>query len=232
MEMYVHLLIAADPGFTPNVFDVASFFDQLQTEFGFECIRSKKDWMPGLTLFTSAERALTMKDSYTGEERSMKVPKTIELEKSSEIPSLISGEPKYGVRMSGRWPPNKPPIHLLLTDGTSFDQGLVCFVGCFQTAAPVCTGDWRGAEGSGAPEFVFGDQKGPIQPNGVFTNPWTGQRVEVPGAGSARFWVEFQFGKWLFPRINDNFDILSPALVATVEKCFGIAFIQAGCGRG
>ena len=82
------------------------------------------------------------------------------------------------------------------------------------------------------PEFAFGDPNSPIQSTGVFTQPWTGERVEVAEAGSARFWIEFEFGKWLLPKMNDSFDVLRPELMTAIQSCFGMRFVQAGRAAG
>jgi hypothetical protein len=63
---------------------------------------------------------------------------------------------------------------------------------------------------------------------GIFSNPWTGSAIEVAGAGCARFWIEFEFGKFVLPRIEDRLDLLSPAVVNLAEDCFKSGFIQ-GC---
>jgi hypothetical protein len=52
--------------------------------------------------------------------------------------------------------------------------------------------------------------------------------IEVPNAGSARFWIEFEFGKFIYPKIEKRLEILSPLLVETAEECFQAEFVQ-GC---
>jgi hypothetical protein len=105
-------------------------------------------------------------------------------------------------------------------------------VSCNRRPNPVCTGDWWGDQENAAPEFGFDDPNCPIQTIGVFTHPWTGNRVEVANAGGARFWIEFEFGKWVFPEMTDNFDVLRPDLVEVTESCFGARFVQAGRAVG
>jgi hypothetical protein len=63
---------------------------------------------------------------------------------------------------------------------------------------------------------------------GIFTNPWTGEAIEVPNAASARFWIEFEFGKFIYPRIDKSFDVFDPRLVEKAEECFQTKFVQ-GC---
>jgi|SRR5579862_3071874 len=231
MEQYAHLLIAADSESVPDPNQMVRFFDLLQSAFRFQFVKSKKDWMPGLMAMTSAEEVRTQKNTFTGEERTFKVPKRIELQETSEIPALVAAEPKYSVSVSGRWLSSDAPIEMLVTDGTAFDQDLICVVTCSMQAQPVCTGDWWGEDRKGACEFGFG-RSSPIQTMGVFTHPWTGKRIEIQHAGSARFWIELEFGKWLIPKMTDSFDVLQPDFVRAMEGCFGMPFLQAGRAVG
>jgi hypothetical protein len=64
--------------------------------------------------------------------------------------------------------------------------------------------------------------------NGIFPNAWTGDVIEVTDAGCARFWIEFEFGKFIYPKLTDNLEVMSPALVLGAEKCFRTKFAQ-GC---
>ena len=63
---------------------------------------------------------------------------------------------------------------------------------------------------------------------GVFPNPWTGGVIEVADAGCARFWIEFEFGKFIYPKITDNLEVINPKIVSAGEECFGTKFAQ-GC---
>jgi hypothetical protein len=232
MEQYAHLLIASDPDFVPDPSRVEVFFDMVQKDFQFQFIKAPKDRMPGLMAMTSAEVVRTMKNPFTGEERTFRVPKWFALERTAEIVTLVADEAKYGVMMSGKWPAGAAPIELLVCDGKAFEEALVCTVLCMVRANPVCTGDWWGEDRNGECEFGFGDPNGPIQAAGVFTHPWTGKRVDLPNAGSSRFWIEFEFGKWLLPKMTDNFDVLQPAFVDAIQNCLGVRFVQAGRAVG
>ena len=135
--------------------------------------------------------------------------------------------------MSGKWSPSNVPIELLLVgDGKPFEGDPICFITCAQRAMPVCTGDWWGVRRLGDCEFGFDNPQSPIQSLGVFTHPWTGQRLEVANAGHARFWIEFEFGKWLFPKMTDNFNVLRPRLLDASKTCFNTDLIQAGRATG
>jgi hypothetical protein len=56
----------------------------------------------------------------------------------------------------------------------------------------------------------------------------TSGKIKWWDAGCARFWIEFEFGKFIYPRVADNLEVMSPAIVSEAEKCFRTKFAQ-GC---
>jgi hypothetical protein len=230
MEKYAHLLIAADPEFAAKPGQIVGFLELVKDVFRFRFVKSKEDWLPGLQAMTSAEDVRTMRNPYTGEKQTYTVPKWFELEDTGELPALVESEPKYGVTMSGKWTPSDVPIQMLGADGRTINEELACFVSCSQRAQPVCTGDWWGEAHCGDCEFDFDNPESTVQSVGVYTHPWSGERVEVPGAGNSRFWIELEFGKFIIPKMDGGFDLLRHEFVDAAEKCFGVRFIQAGRG--
>jgi len=227
------LLIAADPDFAAEPSQIIEFLNILQQDFGFRYVKAPKEWMPGIQVHNSAQREMWYSNPYTGEKRLLSmVPKWSVLEQISEIPTFIDREPKFGLRVSGIWPSARVPLPMMVCDGTPFEKDLTCFVCCSQRAKPICTGDWYGEGRGGEREFGFDDSESPIQPLGVFTHPCTGKRVEVPGAGNARFWIQFEFGKWLVPKMTESFDVLERSFLNSVQACFRVSFIQAGRAVG
>jgi hypothetical protein len=65
----------------------------------------------------------------------------------------------------------------------------------------------------------------------VFRNPWNNGIIKVPNAACAQFWIEFQFGNWLVPKIEGSLNLLPPDIVAAAVDCFGQSFAQ-GCHFG
>ena len=65
----------------------------------------------------------------------------------------------------------------------------------------------------------------------VFHNPTTLEAIEVPGAGCARFWIDFEFGNELFPEVGANLDLLNPTIIDVAIEVFGTRFVQ-GCQWG
>ncbi len=94
---------------------------------------------------------------------------------------------------------------------------------------PVSTSAWDVEAGPNIRNVpLFGTPCGPDDDLGIFPNPWTGEAVEVPHAGCARFWIEFEFGKLIYPKVGKNFEFLSSSIVAEAEQCFRTKFVQ-GC---
>jgi hypothetical protein len=67
---------------------------------------------------------------------------------------------------------------------------------------------------------------------GKFTHPTSRRTIEVPRAGSARFWVEFNFAAWMIPLVQEDFGLLDWLLVRSAEEHFGVELAQGGRGVG
>jgi hypothetical protein len=64
---------------------------------------------------------------------------------------------------------------------------------------------------------------------GLYSHPDSLEVIAVPQGGCARFWIEFELGKSLFPKIQDgNLAILNPQLTELAFRSFGVKFVQ-GC---
>lgn len=83
-----------------------------------------------------------------------------------------------------------------------------------------CLGD----EQTGKEVPFFGEPC--LRQDATFRHPVTGELIEVANAGCSRFWVEFEFGKWLLPKINTSLNILDPSIAAMAQESFSTAFAQ------
>lgn len=62
---------------------------------------------------------------------------------------------------------------------------------------------------------------------GIFVHPESGA-FRVPNAGCGTFWIEFKFGKFIFPRLRGNdINVLDKSVVALARKAFSCDFVQA-----
>jgi hypothetical protein len=53
-----------------------------------------------------------------------------------------------------------------------------------------------------------------------------GALIEVASASCSRFWIEFEFGRWLLPNIESSLDILDPAITKLAAESFRLSFAQ------
>jgi hypothetical protein len=138
----------------------------------------------------------------------------------SEIAERLLGLDDYDVMVSGQGPAKVPPFKLYATtDSESEFKGTYSYeVRCRLRAEAVSTCE----------EPPFGSPCSSQRQNGIFRHPNTGATIEVPSAACARFWIEFQFGKWLLPKIDRSLNLLEPSILASAIEHFGAGFVE-GC---
>jgi hypothetical protein len=217
MEQYIHTLISVDSEFVPDSAQVASFFGELVSQFKFSPISGQR-FLPGLVVAKPSGRLRWGTNPITGEKVSVPDWDRLNLERFEDIPSLLEGSDHFTVAQSGQWIGKDRPLDLLKTDGVPYVENYVCTVRCELRPEAVSTSAWdleAGPNRHDIPEFgsvCTNDVR-----NGIFPNPWTGDAIEVADAGCARFWIEFEFGRFIYPKIIDGFEVLSPAIVLLAE---------------
>ncbi len=229
MEQYIHTLISVDSEFVPDSAQVASFFDELVSQFKFSPISDRQRFLPGLVVAKPSGRLRWGTNPMTGKKVSVPEWDRLNPERFEDIPALIEGSEHYTVIQSGQWVGKGRPVVLLKTDGVPHEENYICTVRCELRPEAVSTSAWdleAGPSRRDIPEF------GSVCKNeirdGIFPNPWTGDVIEVADAGCARFWIEFEFGKFIYPKITDSLEVLSPPIVLGAEQCFRTKFAQ-GC---
>ncbi len=219
------MLIPADPYFAPEPAQIAAFFDMLAESWQFEL-----DWnipyihpLRVMKLLGKAEIEKAIQDSGM-------FPRldSFNLKKNSEIPAAMEGISSCSVNASGNWGSEHPPIKVPKSAWPDGKENLACRVSCDLRPEPALTSNWWTNEGDNTGLLQFGDPADPIQSMGTFTHPVSSKNIEVPSAGSARFWVGFDFGEWLVPHLPHDFNLLDPALVRAMELHFGVEMAQAG----
>lgn len=228
MEQYIHTLISADSGFVPESAQVASFFDKLVSQFKFSPISGQR-FLPGLVVAKPSGRLRWGTNPMTGEKFSIPVPEHLNIERFEEIPASIEGSAHYTVAQSGQWAGKDRPLALVRTDRVPYEDNYICIVRCEIRPEAVSTSAWDVEAGPDTRDVpAFGSACACAVRTGIFPNPWTGEVIEVANAGCARFWIEFEFSKFIYPEITDSFEVLSPLLVSGAEQCFRTKFAQ-GC---
>jgi len=226
VEQYVHTLIAANSGFVPASSQVALFFNILITSLNFRVISDRR-FQPELRIMKPSGRFRSF-INLTGESESFPISDHIKVEGIADIQPLIQHLEHYGVLLPGEWEMKHRPLVLLATDGVPYSDSYVCEVSCHLRPGLVSTSDWDVEALPGQDVPIFGKPHKGGDEAGVFSHPWTHQRIEVPNAASARFWIEFEFGKFLLPQMADSLDLLNSLIVAKTEECFQTRFVQ-GC---
>lgn len=217
MEQYLHTLVPADAKFVPTPEQVARFAKGLSA-------LSAAPLKGQLILIKPTDRLRMFKDPMTGETRSTSIPVTerVTLENITDLAATLAPLQQYFVALDGEGPPALPPFTLYAEDAP-FTQNYGFVVRCCLKAEPVSM-SCLGGEQTGNEMPFFGQPCS--RQDALFRHPFTGKLIEVANAGSARFWVEFEFGKWLLPKIVDSLNILDPAISNMAEQVFAIKFAQ------
>src|SRR6266567_1195333 len=209
---YTHLLIPECVELVPRPAQVVAFLEGLVK---LNCAPLGATFRVG-KLSGSARTGI---NPLTGEELSIGVRDFTPLGSTSEIPELLAGLDDYDVIVSGQGPSILPPFTLYTATQSAVSEFKGTYgydVRCRLRSAIVSTCE---IPPFGGPGSLDGR-------NGIFHHPITGATMEVPNAACARFWIEFQFGKWLLPKIGNSLNLLQPAILSNAIEHFGIEFAQ------
>jgi hypothetical protein len=182
--------------------------------------------------FVSCKRVASQvrhgRNPFTGEVLTIRTPsRSASIHRSlssiKDIAGVAEGTPEFNVDVSGRTRPRVPPLEI------AFAKAYHLAVRCCVRSRLVSTSDLHEESKRRRGTVAFGEDCSANDSLGLYTHPETLELIEVPGAGCARFWIEFELGKNLFPKIEDgNLAILNPQLLALASKCFNAKFVQ-GC---
>jgi hypothetical protein len=194
METYIHTLIAADSAFVPSPAQVAGFFDGIVSTANLQIVAPSRRVPPG---------PVVMKPN--GQFRTITLPSG-ELEyipkltgerpgNLADIAGFIEGVDYFRITLSGEWKSADTPLVLFTPDKIQYQDTYRCSVSCDRRPEPVSTSAWDLEAGPNIRDVpIFGTACKPGTRTGIFPNPWSGDVIEVPEAGCARFWIEFEFG--------------------------------------
>lgn len=230
MEQYIHLLIARESEFVAPPRQVAEFAERIVQSPGFQLL-SGSPWQPGLLVLKPTGRTRVMRDPRTGEAIATNIPVLDRalLQQPGEIAAAIDQLAHYDLLVSGQWDAAHRPIALFSPDGVSFEDSYSCTVSCHQRAEPVSMSDVADEPSREAQQIPnFGQSCSAPLAAGYFTNPWTEAVIEVPNAGCARFWIEFEFGKFIFPKMTSGVDSIASPLLSPALRCRGSVWSALG----
>jgi hypothetical protein len=214
-EQYLHTLIPTDASFVPTPEQIVQFLDGV-----FALGAEPLNWK--LLVVKPSGRVRELRNPLTGEVRSMPVNDRISIERLADLRSAIGSPQQYFVSLEGEGPPRTPAFPLYFEDAP-FTKTYGFMLRCRLMPEPVSMSR-LGDEQTGKEVPFFGQPSS--RRDALFRHPVSGELIEVSNAGSARFWVEFEFGKWLLPEINDSLNILNPAIAELAERVFSISFKQ------
>jgi|SRR5215472_784611 len=209
---YRHLLIPDHPEFVPKSADVAAFLDDLVSLHSAPLEAT-------IRVGKLSGEFLTGTDPLTGNEISVPRREFLKVEAISQISSQLAGVDDYITLMEGMGPPKLAPFSLYTIKDSvecKYDEPYWYGISCNLRAEVVSTCE--------TPPFEIRCRPGTRL--GIFRDPRTGATIQVADAGCARFWIEFEFGKWIFPRVNGDLTLLHPSIVNLARNAFGRSFAQ------
>jgi hypothetical protein len=215
MPEYCHTLIPEHVDFVPDPKQIASFLSSLVAV-------SAAPLEPKISLSKLSGEVRSVMNPFTGETSSMPMRKVDKLMDLTAIPAALKQTDDYDLTLAGKGPPKLPAFKFDFKGEYDF------LIHCCLRAEVVSTSDWHDDVPIEQKVEFFGRPCNPKDRLGIFHNPSTREVIEVPKAGCARFWIEFEFGKMLFPPIKNRLDLIEPKIVEVAEAGFGIKFVQ-GC---
>jgi hypothetical protein len=215
MPEYSHTLIPDHENFVPDSRRVGTFLSSLVSI-------GAAPLMPAISVSKLTGEVRVFTNPLTGETDSTAMSKVNNLRNLAAVPAALKELDDYNVTLVGKGPPKLPAF--------MFDfKGTYDFlVHCCCRAEVVSTSDWHDEGPVKRKVEFFGRPCSPNDRLGIYHNPNTLEVIEVPKAGCARFWIEFEFGKMFFPPIVDRLDLIDPTIVEVAERDFGVKFVQ-GC---
>jgi hypothetical protein len=216
MPEYTHTLIPDRVDFVPEPKQVGTFLSSL-VSIGAAPLKS------AICLSKLSGEVRTLRNPFTGKSESLPMRKSETLKDIAAVPNALAGIDDYTVIVSGKGPPKLAAF--------AFDfKGTYDFaVHCCRRPEVVSTSDPHDEVPVERKVEFFGRPCDPKDRMGVFHNPNTLEVIEVPGAACALFWIEFEFGKMLFPKIEDRLDLIDPEIIEVAENHFGTKFVQGCC---
>jgi hypothetical protein len=226
---YAQTLISKDRSFAPQPRQILEFFDALKA-------LGSVPLNPTFRLGTIAG-VRTGTHPLTGESLSIPRWSYTSLNGTDKLDDKLQGIQDYNAVMAGEGPAEVPPFEVYTVNENGEYSGPFAGqydfqVECCVRVAAASTSDWH-EEIAPLREGVspFSTPSTSKDGTGFFHHPCTGEVIEVRDAGCARFWIEFQCGKLLLPKIANDLNVLQPSILRTVETVFSTPFVQ-GCHWG
>lgn len=237
-ESYTHLLISVSKTYRPTPQAVCQFLEQMiqtgsvgqdhKISFGKVVKAEPRSW-EGPNPFTRKMQKHRMP--------SRRRQRAEHLSATSQIVALAEQEQEYDVSVVGTVPPTHPPLDIggLGKDGTwqswAGPYHLAIFCRVRNSLVRLCYLK-SGEDPNGPPHDIgiptFDEDCAEGELDGLFVHPLSPSPIRIPNAGCGRFWIEFEYGKWLYPKLtNDSVALLDPGVTRLAAETFGTAFVEA-----
>ena len=234
---YTHLLIPFSPKYRPEPEVVAAFAQGM--------IKNGNVANP----FTISFSRVAKKEPYfreirnvaTGETIKMRLPsrkkeKPEALESTHKIIERASNHREYDVAIVSDGAPLAPPCAVGYVENDTwkpmteaYHLEICCRVRDHVVRLSMIGGEEELHE---PPDFskwqpTFDEDCSADEREGFFVHPQK-EGIRIPNAGSGTFWIEFRYGKFLFPLLrNNSLNLLDDSIVQSARKTFGGDFVQA-----
>jgi hypothetical protein len=244
-ESYEHLLVPVSPEYRPDPDRVASFLQgivrggHIADDWRISFAKVVKNDAPGRQIHNAMTNETIQLPA-----RSRKIERPITATSFSEFLALADGEAEYDVMVAAEGLPRHPPCDVGYIDGKSWrviDRPHALEICCrvrrrvvrlYSLESP---DDLRRPLDFSKVQFRFDeDCDAKEERDGLFVHPEAGPLC-ISHAGSGTFWIEFRYGKWLFPRLTGNpteiketgIRILNQSTIDLAQKAFETDFVEA-----
>ena len=224
-KSYTHLLISTSKTYRPTAQAVCQFLQQMiqtgsvgrdhEISFG-KVVKQEPRIREVQNPFTRKMQQHRMP--------SRRRPRAEHLSGASQIVALADQEQEYDVSVASTVQPTNPPLDIGSVDekGTwqSWAEPYHLEICCRVRSSLVRLCYFKQGE--------FDEDCTEDESEGFFEHPLLPSPVRIPNAGCGRFWIEFEYGKWLYPRPkNDGVALLAPDVTRLAAEIFGTPFVEA-----
>lgn len=220
-EQYSHTLIASPSKARPSGRQVQNFLSAMIEQ---KVVPGR----PSMTLRvpTDQTREYPIINPLTGQNLRVEIKDQKRINSVGEVASAVEALRDYELELAGVGKPRIAPLFI------DFKRPYHVGVTCIVHSQPRSTSNLHETPGVQLKAIPYGHACTEIPDRGYFTNPYTLEIIEVPGAACASFWIQFELGKFLFPEItDDSLELLNPVIVEEAKSAFQMRFVQ-GCYWG
>jgi hypothetical protein len=240
-EYYTHLLIPASATYCPSPDSVSRFLEdviQLRAVADNSEVQFAK--VERVTPSVRESRNPVTGATMTIQEPSRKRAKPRRLSKTSQIVRLARNVDEYDVSVVSEGLPEVPPLDVGYMEGgvwKPMGDPYYLEVACHVRAQTVRLSILDSAEEMHKrPDLSnldlavrFGEDCPANDSVGFFVHPESSEAIRVGNAGCGMFWIEFEYGKSIFPRLHENnLRLLKPEIENLAAETFQTEFVQ-GC---